>query len=661
MAQRNSFSKLTEAIKGLKKQVVRIGSEESEVGKCFSRVEQAVADVATDVTEMKQAEDKLRESEERFQAVFETSMDAIFFTAPDGRVFSANPAACKMFGYKEKELIELGREAVVDMSDPRLADAIEERRAKGSFKGELNFKHKDGSTIPIELTSVIFNTRNGQEMSSIIVREIIERKQAEAMLRRSEQELRLISDNVSGQVCYVDKDGYYRFVNRRYQELYGIPQSEIIGKHYRELLGEAASEQISGYVKRVLSGERVSFEEDLPYANGGRRWVRADYVPDADSKGNVKGFFGLITDITEQKNAEEALRESEERFSIVFQSSPASIAIARDKDGKLIDVNPAWEKMTGVTREEALGRTSIELDLWVNPSDRERLLSKLRQGGAARDLEFQFRRKSGSVSDMLLSAELIELAGESYLLTLAQDITSRKQLEKQVLATQKMNTIAQLAGGVAHEVRNPLNAILAITEALSLDLEEGSEHKIYLDHIRSQVDRLTVLMRDLLDLGKPVEPSNLKRETPSEICRAAIDQWKRYSSYKKHQAFIVCPLEVSNITLLADSTRLEQVFFNVLENAAQHSPEESEIEFSIFKMDASSLGIRITDRGKGISQENLSHVFDPFFTTRRDGVGLGLSVVKQIIEWHGGNIRIYNNDPPPGCTVEISLPIAPED
>jgi PAS domain S-box-containing protein len=135
--------------------------------------------------------------------------------------------------------------------------------------------------------------------------EIAERKRAEEALRKREQEIRVIAENVPALVSYVDADGRYRFVNKRYEEWFGVPRTEIIGKHYREVLGEDTYDQIKDRVEATLSGQRTRYEEALPYARGGTRWVTADYVPDTGDQGEVKGFFALVTDITERVQAEE--------------------------------------------------------------------------------------------------------------------------------------------------------------------------------------------------------------------------------------------------------------------------------------------------------------------------------------------------------------------
>jgi two-component system NtrC family sensor kinase len=220
-----------------------------------------------------------------------------------------------------------------------------------------------------------------------------------------------------------------------------------------------------------------------------------------------------------------------------------------------------------------------------------------------------------------------------------------------------MEVIGKLAGGVAHEVRNPLNAIMVITEALFKDLGDDPEYQPFIFHIRSQVDRLSALMKDLLDLGKPIEQTNLQRESLKKICSSSIDIWKHSESSRSYTVKILEPPDVENIFVFADIQRLQQVFINLLENATHHSPEGSEIQLIIKHLEDEWCMIQVIDRGAGVPEDLLPRIFEPFFTTRRGGTGLGLSIVKYVIENHGGTVGAYNNEPMPGCTFEVKLPI----
>jgi PAS domain S-box-containing protein len=408
--QYKTKQKLIGELVSLRKQVVRLGKKEKN---------------------RKRIEETLRESEDRYRSLFSNSLDAVLLTSPDGTILEANAEACRMFGYTEEGLRQIGRDGVADTSDPRLPIALEERKRTGRFGGGLNLIRKDGTKFPAEISSSVFKDKDGNLRTSMIIRDITERKQMEEALRRKSEEqellldnidariwyltdaetygavnrgyanfygrekkdlegkkqwdilrkdeaevciagnrevfekkrkhyseewltnskgekrfhsiiktpkidddgnvkyvfcvatditeqkqveealrrrgeeIHMITDNVPGLVSYVDEKGYYRFVSKRYEEWFGVQETEIIGKHLRQVLGETTYELIKGYVETVLSGRQVHFEESLPYAHGGVRWVVAEYVPDMDDRGKVKGFFALVTDITERKQAEE--------------------------------------------------------------------------------------------------------------------------------------------------------------------------------------------------------------------------------------------------------------------------------------------------------------------------------------------------------------------
>ena len=190
-------------------------------------------------------------------------------------------------------------------------------------------------------------------------KEVVERKRSEEALQRREKELRIIAENVPALFSYLDKDGYYRFTNKRYEEWFGLSQTDIVGKNYRQVLGEATYETIEDHVNRVLSGERVRYEEALPYKHGGTRYVIADYIPDTDESGKVNGFFALVIDVTELKRGEKALRESDKKYRSLFELMLNGFAYCKMLYGKdkkpidwiYLDVNDAFEKITGLTKE----------------------------------------------------------------------------------------------------------------------------------------------------------------------------------------------------------------------------------------------------------------------------------------------------------------------
>ncbi|MEW6569889.1 MAG: HAMP domain-containing sensor histidine kinase [Nitrospirota bacterium] len=263
-----------------------------------------------------------------------------------------------------------------------------------------------------------------------------------------------------------------------------------------------------------------------------------------------------------------------------------------------------------------------------------------------------FDRKDGKLAEDKI--QLIEIFAKFLSCEIERDILEAKARE-----SDRTRILSQLAAGIAHEIRNPLNAILVITEAFFQEAGENPEHKPFLDHIKTQVDRLSRLMADLLELGNPTEP-NLRRESLPAICRSALNLWNQMSVSQKHEVRAVGLSGNEEMSVLADSFRLQKVFLNLLENAAQHSPAGSEIQFILSKPSETIGQARIVDQGSGVPDESLQKVFEPFFTMRKSRNGLGLSLARQIVQMHSGEIALYNNVSPPGCTVKVSLPLCTE-
>jgi PAS domain S-box-containing protein len=234
---------------------------------------------------------------------------------------------------------------------------------------------------------------------------------------------------------------------------------------------------------------------------------------------------------------------------------------------------------------------------------------------------------------------------------------SRGRLEEKLRHSQQMELLGHLTSGVAHEVRNPLNAIMAIVEALWQEIGENDEYDQYLKHLRNQVTRLAQLMEDLLTLGRPISRTTMYRLSIKNLLDESITAWQQAGQNKKRSIRIILPGEAEKWQVRADGTKLQQVIVNLLENASQHSTEDDEVQVVLQAESKEKVAIRVVDNGKGIPLETLPRIFEPFYTTRKAGTGLGLSIVRHIVESHQGCITITNNHPAPGVTAEVILPL----
>ncbi|MEW6584360.1 MAG: PAS domain S-box protein [Nitrospirota bacterium] len=243
------------------------------------------------------------------------------------------------------------------------------------------------------------------------------------------KEILSIFDKFPALCSYVDKDGYYRFVNRQYEKWFGKPPEEVIGKHYSEILGKEAYEMIRNHIEDALKGQRVAYEMSVPYANGGPRWVSAEYVPDTDEEGNIKGFFALVVDITQRKTMEDTLRENEKNCRTLIENAVDGMLVAA-MDGRFLTANPTMCRMLGYDLEELKGMSVPDIHPAEDVPYIIEQFEELARGDATENHNIPVKRKDGSVFYADISASHVTLSGEKCLLGIFRDVTERKQIEE---------------------------------------------------------------------------------------------------------------------------------------------------------------------------------------------------------------------------------------
>jgi signal transduction histidine kinase len=250
----------------------------------------------------------------------------------------------------------------------------------------------------------------------------------------------------------------------------------------------------------------------------------------------------------------------------------------------------------------------------------------------------------------------VDVDGSPLIMEMGIDITERKQAETALSDAKEMKLLGQLTAGVAHEVRNPLNGILAIMGALSKELSNDDRFEPYMKHMRNQVTRLSVLMEELLCLGRPIHEKDRHAISLTTIVEKNLATWQQTLVSPKSPVRFIKPETTEPYTVNADTTSMSQVIINLLENASNHSPTGTEITCSVGEQNNEMVVFSVKDRGPGIPEGILQRIFDPFFTTRKGGTGLGLSIVHHIVENHQGTITACNNTDGPGATFEVRLP-----
>jgi two-component system cell cycle sensor histidine kinase/response regulator CckA len=412
--------------------------------------------IGHDITEQKISQKALTESENKFRTLYESAGDAIFLMK-DNTFIDCNRRTLEIFGCKRKDIIG---QTPFKFSPPRQPDG-EKSEIKGLKKLKAAMKEKpqifewehkklDGTPFYAEINLARVELSTGSHVQAI-VRDISVKKQAEEALKNSQKMMQLIMDTIPQRIFWKDRNFKYLGCNKPFAKDAGLNSpEEIIGKHDFELSWKASAKLYRADDKEVMEKkiEKINFEEPQQRSNGTNLWLRTSKKPLLDTEGNVIGIFGSYEDITESKMVEEALKASEEKFSKAFRLSPDVIIISSVEDGKIIEVNDRFSELTGYNHKEAIGKTALDLNLWVNPEDRAKYVSIMLADGHIKDFETKFRMKDGQIRTALMSGEILEIKNEKFILGTIRDITERREAEEALEESERRYKMATLAGNV---------------------------------------------------------------------------------------------------------------------------------------------------------------------------------------------------------------------
>ena len=597
------------------------------------------------ITERKLAEEALQTSEELYRAVVEDQTEVITRFKPDGTYTFVSDVYCRFFGKTREELMvgkwqpdavaedipEIERQLCA-LSQANPVVVIENRVYTG--RGEVRW---------MQFVNRGFFDSEGRLMEiQAVGRDITERKRAEEKLRESEEQYRRLFEVETDAILLVDcKTGRFLDANAAATRLYGYSRDEFLTIKSVDVSAEAekpARAITMGETNVPIRWHRKKDGAIFPVE------VAGSYFENRGHKIHV----AAIRDITERKRAEDALREAEARLSLVFHASPIAIAITRFSDHRLVDVNEAWQKVTGFTREEVIGRTTSELDSWVNPGAREWLLRELRAKGTVGDFHLQVRHKSGAVFDMLMSAERIELAGEPCMLSMAQDITDRKRAEENLRVMSKRVLDAQddERRRIARELHDS-TAQQLVAMTMNLEMLE--------DALPGKNRGVRKLLRDSLALAKQcarevrtisylLHPPLLDQLGLTPALRSYID------GFSKRSGILVTVDEEEGLGRFP--TEVELALFRVVQeslaNVHRHSGSRT-ADVRIMKT-RESVTVEISDKGCGISDDVLAGI-------QRGAVGPGMGVagMRERLRQLGGNLELESDSR--GTTIRATAPV----
>lgn len=519
--------------------------------------------------------------------------------------------------------------------------------------------------------------------------QFMERSHAEELLRGRETELELITETTPLMLTRCTRDLKYTFANRAYADMLGLEPRQILGQPIVDVIGSDGLTAIQPYIDRVLAGEQVEYEQDVDFKTAGPRSLRAVYRPHKDKSGTVVGWMASITDLTDRRRAEEAQRKTQNELHEVQRRTEkdlqhlASIVentddviVGRDLNGFVASWNAAAERLFGYTAEEMIGKPLTSL----YPPDRQNedhdILERLRKGERLEHFETVRRAKNGRLIQVSLTTSPIKdgsgrVIGFS---KIVRDITDQKKAEAERDALLKSEHAAraqaeeanrvkdEFLAVLSHELRTPLNAILGWANLLRSGKLDPPNVERALEIVERNATAQSKLIEGVLDVSRIVSGKlqlDIRPLQLSTVVQSAVDSVRPMADAKNMKLRVNNGIEPEPL-VNGDASRLQQVIWNLLSNAVKFSPAGGEVEVSLRPVN-SSVEILVKDQGQGIAGEFLPHVFDRFrqadsTTTRKHGgLGLGLAIVRHLVELHGGTVTAESDGQGKGATFRVRL------
>ena len=512
-----------------------------------------------------------------------------------------------------------------------------------------------------------------------------ERRREEEALRESEERYRLMIENAPDAIAVFDAEAeVFVDANTNAERLFECSREELLKSDPLRFLtpvqpdGRPPAESLAEYDQRALAGESLVFERIIRNTAGREFFceIRLLRLP----FGKRKLIRASYSDITDRKHSEmEKLRASEERFKSMFNQAPLGIAVVDSLNGRFASVNPMFAKIAGRTVEE------MERIDWISvthPDDIQEDLDRIAAMNAGKIAGFQmekrYRRPDGSYIwiNMTVAPMYVEDKAHPRHLLMIEEITERKRMEKNLKATmtslERAKESAEEASRskdrflatLSHELRTPLTPILALTSALAAEVGLGDALRRDMDAIQRNVELEARLIDDLLDVTRIIHGKiNLDKRTVDlcEVIRRVVEVCRE--DIKVRRIHFGVQAEGGPYPILADATRLQQVFWNLLKNALKFTPEGGCISIQCRRAERSVV-VEIKDSGKGIAVEDLGRIFNPFEQIDRKergaqgGLGLGLAISKGVVEMHEGSIEARSEGVGQGATFCVTLPLA---
>ncbi len=595
---------------------------------------------------------------EFYQALFEHNPDGIYSCDLQENLLTANPAFERIVGYSVEELQRLPLSTLIlpEYAENRLKH-LKKTKTGIMQEYEVSFKHKNGYLIDAKVKSFPLFINN--EIAGIyeIIKDNTENKQIEKDLQFTKQQLELFLKNTIDSIIIFDLQGKIMKVNKAFEEIFGWTEDEVLGRKL-PIVPNFLLKEFTEILPIILKNKQVmSFETICKRKDENLIDISSFYSPIINDKGKVTAIVAILRNISERKQMEKALKESEKRLRTLINAMPDTV-LFKDGEGRWLVANQYVRSCFQLENVSYQGKTNSELASY-NEFYRDTLTFCDKTDEEAWEKRQIFRTEEvishpngkSTIFDVIKVPIFHSDGSRNGLVIIGRDITEKKLTEELLRKSEKLAVVGQLSAGIAHEIRNPLTSLKGFLSLL--DSTTDKKNSWYLDVMVSEVNRIESITNQFMAVAKP-QAITIQSHALQDLIEEVSMIVSPEALMNNVQIIVESEADIPMIT--CDVNQLKQVFINILKNAIESMPNGGEINVKTMKLENNQLLIRFSDQGIGIPNERIPYLGEPFYSLKEKGTGLGLMMCYKIIKEHQGQIMI-DSEIDKGTTVEVILPV----
>ena len=614
-------------------------------------------------------ERELKESEKKYRILVETLQEGLAIVDSDENIIFANFAFSDILGYSQEEIVGMNLLDFVPGAEfEKILQETKKRERGIASRYELLIRRKDKELRNVNVSASPWINEKGELQGTVgVIMDITERKRAENKLQESEERFRNIAENALEWIWEVDSSGKYTYASPIVEQILGYKPQEVMDKHFYDFFHPEEREELKISAIEVFA-QKQPFREFMNrnvHKNGKTVWLSTSGVPVLDERGNLLGYRGADTDITERKQAAMEIEKRQKYLESLLNSIPEAI-VTLDSSNCIIEWNPGAEKIFGYCHNDVHGKNIDNLITSPNTIDEAMGFTKQVLSGKEVHTQETIRyRKDGTPVNVIVAGSPIKIRGELQgIVAVYTDISKHKKTEEELLKAEKLESVGILAGGIAHDFNNIMAAILVNVGLAKLSIKKEDKVLEKLNETEKAIIRAKDLTQQLLTFSKggaPIMRSASLGALLSDTAGFAL-------SGSNVKCDCTVPEDLWDVEI--DEGQVNQVIQNLILNAVQAMPDGGTVRIGAENVTIEAgkglplkegryIRISMKDRGIGIPRNHLGKIFDPFFTTKQKGSGLGLSTAYSIIKNHNGLVTV-DSELGKGTVFYIYLPASRE-